>query len=274
MNCLEGSTRCWTGVLRREATWLTVALAFLLIGAVSSASAAGGSSIASAPTVVYGQQEVGNTAADYGSQTRTGDLNGDSWWRLQATAGDRITIDWEGNADELNVWPAGTTDYNIEANSDDGVSSNFVSAYNGANLKMETVLTVPRDGSYPLEFLTDYPFCGCGVDPGPYDFTAYVQHALVIASTATRSNRRQHRTSFWFSVANPDGAAITDPNLRFVDQIWNGRKWVNGPVSAAPFAFSVRWNQGARGRWQRVRIVVFGQGYISTASRTVRVPGI
>jgi hypothetical protein len=64
---------------------------------VVPAFAAGGATIASAPTVAYGQQEFGNTATD---STVAQDLchgsDQTSWWLASVTAGDRLTIDFGG----------------------------------------------------------------------------------------------------------------------------------------------------------------------------------
>jgi hypothetical protein len=233
-----------------------------------AAFAGGGASIASAPSVAYGQQEFGNTATDYGSQTRTGQLNGDSWWQLQAIAGDRITVDWEGDASLMEVWPVGTTDYNVNSIQLDHQLSPFVNSSNGSNGKMETVFTAPRDGAYPLEFQTVY--CCNDTPPGPYDFTAYDQHRLVLSLGQGRTNRRLHNTRFVVGVHSPDGAVVNNANLRYKVERLSHSRWVTLSTLAQPFAFSLKWPRGERGKWQRIRVQVFGSGYLTATSQVVR----
>jgi hypothetical protein len=83
--------------------------------------ATGGGSIASAPTVAYGQLEFGNTATDLPANEFA---NGYcySWWLVPAITGDKITIDWTSEPDANGayltalwayLYPVGTTDFNF-----------------------------------------------------------------------------------------------------------------------------------------------------------------
>lgn len=99
-----------------------------LMGAVLVASlgatiawAEGGTSIAAAPAVTYGQQEFGNLS----SQVEEYCKHYRSWWTLPVTAGDLVQIDWEAQGAEvdLNLFEAGTTDFNFPQTSTVAFSS-------------------------------------------------------------------------------------------------------------------------------------------------------
>jgi hypothetical protein len=155
--------------------WLVypLAAACLFFAALipATAGAAGGSNVASAPTVVYGQHTFGNTA------TGEYDCGPAEFWNLSMKAGDQVTIDWataEGRyANQAFIYPAGTTDFSIN-------NVEYLHYYNiGSNNHAEAVFSTGVGGSYPLIFAAS----GCNDDhnAGPYDFTATVQHGLTIA---------------------------------------------------------------------------------------------
>ena len=241
-------------------------------GWTASAIADGGKSIDSAPAIIYGQQEFGNDAN--GAQNI--DQVYDSWWTLNVAAGDHITINWEAQLDPqgrgpaLLIYAVGTTDYSV------GNANPTTYQFLNSNGKNQLRYTAAVDGVMPVDFQADgninltyeeYP-------PGPYDFTAYVQHALVVSLSVTNVNRRKHRTMFVVGVHNPDGAAITNPNLRYDVQHRAGGSWRTTSTLGPPFAFSYRWPRGQRGKWQYVRVQVHGPGYVTATSRTVRVKGV
>ena len=156
-------SRAW-GILTAIATLAAFALP-------ASAGAAGGSNIASAPTVAYGQHTFGNTG------TGEWECHPAEYWNLSMKAGDQVTIDWatadEHYASSAYVYPAGTTDFSI---------NNLYALHSwgiGSNNHAEAVFSTGTSGSYPLVFVAS----GCGSEkhPGPYDFTATIQHALTIA---------------------------------------------------------------------------------------------
>lgn len=81
------------------------------------AAAKGGASISSAPSVVYGQQEFGNTLEGGTTPWIPGTFVYSSYWTLPVISGDSVKIDWEAedpdnNSFFLDVLPAGTNDFN------------------------------------------------------------------------------------------------------------------------------------------------------------------
>jgi hypothetical protein len=161
-------------VKKEKRTWLChlpVAACLLFAAfAPATASAAGGANIASAPTVVYGQHTFGNTSIGEWRKVPA------EYWNLSMKAGDQVTIDWATTdsdyASEALVYPAGTTDFSIN-----NVSS--LEYYEiGSNNHAEAIFSTGVGGSFPLIFAANH--C-CTKNPGPYDFTATIQHALTIA---------------------------------------------------------------------------------------------
>jgi hypothetical protein len=235
-----------------------------------SALAAGGSSIAAAPTMVYGQQEFGNTATDGIFTAHDGYA---SWWQLPLIAGDHLTLDFEGAGVQCErIWPVGTNDFNLNG------ATPVQVAITGSNGKQEVTLTASQDGSMPLEFQAGWPDCdkeGSLGPTGPYDFIANVQHALVVSLSVSKVNRRTHRTTFGLSLHNPDGATVSSPSLRYDVQHRAGTGgWQTTSNLRPTFAFSYRWAPRQRGKWQYIRVQVHGPGYLTTTSRTLRVRGL
>jgi hypothetical protein len=178
----------------------------------TSACAAGGASIASAPTVAYGQHTFGSTA--------TGEFHCDpaEYWNLSMQAGDQVTIDWATAnahyANEALIYPAGTTDFSIN-----NVSS-LKEFYIGSNDHAEAIFSTGVGGSFPLIFTGEGDYCeGRGV-PGPYDFTATIQHSLTVALKQYAHIRTTTVISAGANLVNgtpvPDGTAfnlsVTWPN--------------------------------------------------------------
>jgi hypothetical protein len=155
---------------RRVTSFLGLAIGLLAL-LPAAANAAGGANIASAPTVAYGQHTFGNTATGkWGCQPA-------EYWNLSMKAGDQVTVDWATTAREYAykalIYPAGTTDFSIN-------NVNALGYYEiGSNNHAEAVFSTGTSGSYPLIFVAS----GCGSEPhpGPYDFTATIQHGLTIS---------------------------------------------------------------------------------------------
>jgi hypothetical protein len=178
----------------------------------AAASAAGGSNIASAPTVVYGQHTFGTTA--------TGEFQCDpaEYWNLSMQAGDQVTIDWATAnahyAEDALIYPAGTTDFSINN------ASYLKRFYIGSNNHAEAIFSTGVGGSFPLIFTGEGDYCEGAGAPGPYDFTATVQHGLTIALKQYAHIRTTTVISASANLVNgtpvPDGAAfnlsVTWPN--------------------------------------------------------------
>jgi hypothetical protein len=167
---------------RRLGRALPVLVLGLLIGLLpATASAAGGSSIATAPPVIYGQQEFGNTAEyEQPFDQRCSDAGGyRSYWNLPVTAGDLLTINWEATwTTELELLPAGTTDFTAFQ------VETALKKLPSSNGKAQTQYAVPLSGTMPLIFRT----CRfAGYTPGPYSFTVTAQHGMAVSLTTPPS---------------------------------------------------------------------------------------
>lgn len=204
---------------RTQYPCLITGLVMLLAGSpASSAQAAGGASIASAPVVVYGQQEFGNSATDGGvnpaRECAHQPKNG--WWTLTVTTGDEVTIDWEALPSQyLEVFPPGTTDFTV-ANTP-SLASSLISSNGRAQLSF----TARVGGIMPLVIGTEA--CDDPGDPGPYSFTAYVAHAVRLS--LPRVGHLRPGSSVPVGVHTPDGAPITDPALTVTVQLLNHGHW-------------------------------------------------
>lgn len=146
----------------RQAIILIGVLGAVALAGPSPAGAEGGTSVAAAPFVPYGQLQTGNTA--------TGGIFGNggivkSFWNLRVKAGDKVTIDWESpGGTHLEVFAVGTTDFTVaHANPslDEGV---------GGSGRNELRFKARVTGTMPMAFDAQ------PVWAGPYAFTAYVKH--------------------------------------------------------------------------------------------------
>lgn len=226
---------------------LVAALAVLgvTVAAASANSNNGGANIASAPTVPPGQQEFGNT-----TDGSIGDKWGD-WWKLSLVASDKITVDWESGkvtdscgtynaASRLDFWPVGTTDFSVNN------VQPLVTLPLGENGKAESMFTANRTGTFLMRFEAG---CDGSAHPygGPYDFTAYVRHALVLAvSGQTKALiQRAHRAPL------PHRGTVV-----FAAHLADGTP-VSGDVGATLFAYwASKWHPIGKGAAKGGQIVV------------------
>jgi hypothetical protein len=238
----------------------------------ASALAIGGGSIASAPTVAYGQQEFGNTATDLPANEFA---NGYcySWWLVPAIMGDKITIDWTSEPDTNGaylsalwayLYPVGTTDFNF-SNTNPVAEKEVNYVENGLQ---ELQYLTNRDGTLPLEFQAGAR--NCQEDAGPYNFTAYVSHELVLGLHA-HTNRAHHSTTFSVAVHNPDGAPITGVPLVATYQLLSHGHWQK--IRSGALQFTQKWTPAQRATFQSVRVTVSGPSYRS-ASQSIRVKAV
>jgi hypothetical protein len=174
----------------------------LSMACASAALANGGATIASAPVVVSGQQEFGNTTdgiMPYGGCAGSGQTD---FWKLQLTAGDTVVIDWEsatGSAGRLDILTTGTTDFNVD-------QSDVLDTFDiGVNNKAESTFTAEQTGVYPIDFNVG---CGGLFPAGPYDFIANVTHQVVLGVPSLRS-LPVGRSAIRIGVHTPDGRAIS-----------------------------------------------------------------
>lgn len=250
---------------------VSVCAAVAVLCSASSALAAGGGNIASAPSVVYGQLEFGNTVTDsgLGAPACTNDGRGRSWWLLPVLTGDQVKIDLSGHTTGdgflVAAYNVGTNDFNF-VNGPSPYASNVDHQADQA----EIVFRAPADGNMPLLVSS------CD-NVGDYSFTAYVTHGLVAKLAWKGKNYRQHRTYFAVSAYNPDGTPITS-GLHATVQVYRSGKWSQwgkSTLSQSQFSsFYIAWPRSMKGHWWKVRVVVSGAGYQTATSGTQRVKGV
>jgi hypothetical protein len=244
--------------LRRTAT-LILLVSVLALAVVVPAHAEGGSSIASAPTIVPGQQEFGKLASH--------DMGGcGTWWLLPATSGDAIQLDWEVGDRwvVLSLYAPGTNDFNFPQ------TRPLANGQVNGNGKAELTYTAQQTGNIPL-FLRDPGCYGSGV-PGPYSFTAYITHALNLALPNIRALRKTGTLTV--AVHNPEGGPINDPAVHVELQITGRGGWQRiGVATVANSAATIAFKVPARLRRQHVtlRALAHGTGYAPASSRHLKV---
>jgi hypothetical protein len=251
--------------LLRGGLLTAAAVAWLLLG-TPSAFAAGGADIAAAPNVVFAAQEFGNTSTDSTSaEDLCGGAEQNSWWLVPVITGDSVTINYEGaGAQDETLYPVGTDDSNV-VNAQDAQHSEL-----GSNGTQQGTYTAPSDGSMPLDFSTyDCDFGPSGT-PGPYDFTASIQHAVVLGLPSETSLPLSGGLDV--GVHNPDGAAIADPSLTLVLQLQStGHPWATiGTATAGTgtAAIPYRISSSLAGRKVEIRVTASGSAYVTETSAT------
>jgi len=248
-------------VRRRGVFCVALLLSLSAVSATAvSASADGGPTIAGAPSVTYGQQEFGNLTN--GAQSPgVCDKEYAEWWLLPAISGDQVTIDWEADqvtSTEMDIYAAGTTDYTVG-----NVQPLYTSDLN-SNGKNQLTLTATRDANLPVEFRV----ITCGGDtPGPYDFTAYVSHEMVLGLSTVPAALSG---AVDVGVHNPDGVALSGAPLQVALQVSKiGVPWTTigtaTPVNGGA-AINYSLPSSFAGSQVKFRALGTGAGYLNAAS--------
>ena len=245
---------------------LIVTTGIVAAGIAIASSPTGGGSIAAAPTVVIGQTQFGNTTNGCYQDCYAADF-----WKLALIAADRVTIDWESSssngcyyADELALWPVGTTDYSINN------ASRLQNFGIGSNGKAESKFTANTTGAFPIMF----DGCYGRSHGGPYDFVAYVRHLPLLSLTTSGAVSSVGTVTIGAHYA--DGAPISDRGLQVrVSGRWN-RVWHvlgAGTPSNGQARIKIRIPRSERGRAIGLVAAARGANYVSrrTSVRTVRV---
>lgn len=219
-------------------------MAALLALVPAHALAEGGKSIATAPSVVYGQQEFGNTAAGAEYPGKGCGFLGvntyrDQFWLLNATAGDLLTINWGGvNNTKLWLYPPGTTDYTVFN------YETVAEQEQNANGKNQLQYSVPVSGTMPLEFSVCYPESEA---PGPYDFTVTAQHGLSV-NLLPRPHVRTN-SIIYGSAALVSGAPVPDGTTFTLTANWsNGSASYSAVSAGGSLAFTLALPEELEGR--------------------------
>ncbi len=245
----------------RQLRFALVALVLLLV-MPTHALADGSASIAGAPTVVFGQQEFGNLGTYVAPPNYPG--NCISWWALPLTAGDSVQILWEASpGDYLRLYSPKTTDFNYQAHGE-----RLINSYLDEGItKSEATYEATETGPYPLDLIRAGEK-GCG----PYNFTVYVQHALVVALPHISTLRRSGTLAV--AIHTPEGGVVTNPALEVLLQIKGRGAWVTlGHASVAGSVAAVRYSLPRRLRHQRatLRAIAQGPGYKPAVSTHAKV---
>jgi hypothetical protein len=191
--------------------------------APSFAVADGGTSIASAPIVPYGQQQFGNTAT--GAREDGCDSKYYSFWGLPVLAGDEAVDDWETVAPytQLLLMPVGTTDFTFH-------QTNWVTYQNlSSNNKNQLRYRAPVTGIMPLVF----SYCEYGSEnpAGPYTFIASVRH--VVFATLTPIANIYKSSTITGSTTLADGTPAPDGMVFNLVAKWHsGREVLRATTSA------------------------------------------
>lgn len=246
----------------------------LMLAVPSSSFAEGGTSIAGAPTVVPGQQEFGNlvNGAVVHCEGEGGEHTNNSWWLLPVTVGDHVTIDWEepsgtySSRGGIEVYPVGTTDFNYPQ------TAHVLVQQLNSNGKNEAGLIAKQSGNMPLLITSSLYSNLCGT-PGPYSFTVNITHTLSVTLPYVR-HLKLHG-SITVAVHNPEGGAISNPRVHVELQVQHGRgAWRtlgSAAVSNSAAVISYLMPRHLVGQKVVLRAIAQGPGYITTASRSVRV---
>lgn len=242
--------------------WCLVRLAGLLavmLGAAAPALADGGATIATAPVVPPGQQQFGNTLSGGAPAPGTHcNDNETQWWKLNLTAGDRVIVDWavqQGTVSYLFVYPAATTDFNI--NSVNAVTSQSP----GSNNDNEEIFTADRTGVWPIAF--------CGAlfhDGGPYNFTTKITHAIVLEATARDEGRHVRIT---VAAHTPDGTALAKGVAvsAFLSIAGHWRRVARASLRGTTVRLGFVPPASLRGKTVRLEVAVAGPSYQATLKR-------
>jgi hypothetical protein len=219
-----------------------MALVAITVCAITSTNAvsavAGGSpTIAGAPTIVAGQLQFGNLAqaGSDGALVRAvdpdiiGDLylcnsaSNEEFWTANLVAGDLVRWQVDGQGQPLNFafLPAGTSDFSAPK----GVDAIGHSHITQTPFRDEGSFVANRTGSIPVIA------CNLSPTPGPFSFTAFVTHAVVLSMPKRHTIRRAG--TLRVAVSNPDGRPIVDQHLTITISFGSHKLGTAHPVKGA-----------------------------------------
>ncbi|HTD09925.1 MAG TPA: hypothetical protein VK680_13635 [Solirubrobacteraceae bacterium] len=243
----------------RSTVVLTISVGALLLA--STAAASGGSSVAGAPTLAWGQLTAGGGLEQ-------------EFWHLQLYSGDRITFLAELGSNPqygtreygFTLYSPSVTDYNLR----DAGAANEAALSAGKN---EFTLTSPFSGVGTLDVCeglveSSQPCGELAVDiitplvkqADPYSFTATVTHATSLLVSAPTLARRGSTVAVRASVQSPAGTP-------------QGRCLIQGRLASLVGGRCSRRLRLAHGCKQTIRVeFVASEGWQAASSdRTVRL---
>jgi hypothetical protein len=246
------------------------------LACASSALADGGKAIAGAPTIVYGQQEFGTLGNGAVSDNGCSSPAYTEWWLLPVAAGDQVTINWgmqvtfgTPNYTGLQIYPVGTTDYTY-ADADTVVDQALNNNDGGAD---QATFTATTTGTMPVAFVSPYTTC-VAASSGPYNFTAYVLHEMVLTAPAVGATLSGTAD---IGVHSPDGAALSSPvqvSLQVLESgVWTTIGTATALNGLAQIAYGIP--SSLAGSLVSLRAVGTGSGYSQaiSAAQTFALPG-
>lgn len=248
---------------------LAASIFLISIFAFPPAVYAEGTSIESAPAIVFGQQEFGNTLNGHqwnNDNCETGHRTDfESFWALNTVVGDKFVVTWEAVPQTwIEVFPIGTNDFNYtkaQAFLHENISSNGKGEFSFS----ETM------NSGVLPFVVRNALCEPPNGPGPYNFTVRVTHALGVSLPFARV--LHSRGAIKVTAHNLEGTPITDPAVQIELQIKGRGPWRTIGVGTAAnpvIAFKVP----ARLRHNRhvtLRALAHGSDYASASSAHLKI---
>jgi hypothetical protein len=251
------------GLLRRATVTVALAAAFALAGS-AAALADGGQTIATATPVLFGALELGDTAN--GSLTTDGAGGYNSYWALNVSNGDDVSIDWQaaldsdGNGPQLSAFDVGMADSSVQN------ANPLTWAILPPGGQSTMTFTAVATGVMPLQFQSGE--CCDEADPGPYSFTTTVTHAVALTLPTVSSMPASGTMDV--SVANPDGVGLSDPSLavdlqlRAAGQGWSKIGTASASGGVAGITYSVP--SGLKGQSVKLQAVAHGAGYQTQTS--------
>jgi hypothetical protein len=252
--------------LDQGATLSRLVASILLVSVLAFAPAAWaeGTSIASAPAVVFGQQEFGNTLNGHqwnNENCNTGHRTDfESFWALNAVAGDKFVVTWEAVPQtSIEVYPIGTTDFNFTK------ARAFLTEPISSNGKGEFTFSETTTSGV-LPFVAHNAICEPPYGPGPYNFTVIVTHALGVSLPSTKILRS--KGTLTVTAHNLEGKAIVDPAVQIELQIKGSGSWQTIGVGTAANP-AIAYKIPARLRHNRhvtLRALAHGTGYTPASS--------
>jgi hypothetical protein len=248
---------------------ISAGVAALAGSALATATAHADPTIAGAGTIEPGTQQFGNTLCPDTDRETCSNVQ---FWKLNGTAGDQVTIDWQhGGGDEnsyvseLRVYPEGTDDFSIN-----NVNSLF-SFYIGANDKAQSVFTLPQTGTFPLQFIAG---CCGDDDAGPYDFSTTIERAVkLFISSPHRKAQIRRNTSVVVNVRGAEGAPYDGLTVTLTG-VWRGKSRRLGTATSSNGVakFALRLPRSTRMKTIRLRAFVSGvDRYLDAQSSMVKV---
>jgi hypothetical protein len=238
---------------------LVVLVALGLVPAMAPAE--GSQTIASAPTVVFGQQEFGTTVGGAHLEKPSGLA---SFWSLPIIAGDQLTIDWEatlGSSTGIHLYPVGgVNDYT------DQEAHTVAGQGQSDNGKNQLEYTAPTTGDMILAMVTNH------ASGASYNFIAYVRHAVALAMP--RLGSVPHRKTVVVAVHAPDGSEVSDPSLQVTLEAKVHGTWKTvgrASVKQSMAKIKVKFPPSSWRRSIFVRATAVGRSYIRAWTRAIQV---